>query len=189
VSAGEVTSILLEASRGEIQARDRLFLTVYPQFRALAQRLLSREDRGHTLQPTALVHEAYLKLVDQRQMDWKSRSHFFAVGAMAMRRILVDHARSRSRDKRGGGSSRIPLEEGLLSTEHDADILAVDEALNDLAELDERHAKIVELRFFGGLSEAESAEVLGISERTVRREWRMCRAWLRERLGPAAEVS
>jgi RNA polymerase sigma factor (TIGR02999 family) len=186
VSAGEVTAILLQASSGDSQARDRLFLAVYQQFRTLAQSYLSRESDGHTLQPTALVHEAYLKLVDQRRADWKSRSHFFAVGAMAMRRILVDHARARLRDKRGAGADRIPLEDGLLSTEHDADVIAVDDALQDLAGLDERHAKIVELRFFGGLTEAESAEILGVSERTLRREWRMCRAWLRERLAPAS---
>ncbi len=182
MAAGEVTAMLLQASAGDEQARDRLFLALYQQFRALARNYLRREPAGHTLQPTALVHEVYLKMIDQRQVDWKSRSHFFAVGATAMRRILINHARTSLRDKRGAGAPRIAIEEGLLSAGRDEDVLAMDDALIDLAKLDPRHARIVELRFFGGLTEAECAEILGTSERTIRREWRMCRAWLRRRL-------
>jgi RNA polymerase sigma factor (TIGR02999 family) len=141
------------------------------------------ERKAHTLQPTALVHEAFLKLIDQSQVDWRGRSHFFAVGAQAMRRILVSHAKSRGRIKRGGGRHQVPLDEALtVSLESDDDILALDAALEKLAAVDERQAKIVELRFFGGLSVEETAEALGLSKRTVEREWTSCRAWLRREL-------
>jgi RNA polymerase sigma factor (TIGR02999 family) len=163
------------------QGQGPSFQALYSELRALARRSMAREDSGRTLQPTALVHEAYLKLFEQ-QTDWKSESQFLSVGAIAMRRILVDQARKRRTTKRGGERCRIPLEEGLLSSERDADVLAVDEALSELAELDERHARIVEMRFFGGLTEPQMAEALDISERTLRREWRVCRAWLKQRL-------
>jgi len=161
------------------------FQALYLELRAMARRVMAREDAGRTLQPTALVHEAYLKLYDQ-QTDWKSKSQFLSVGAIAMRRILVDHARKRRASKRGGGQARIPLEDGVLSSERDADVLAVDDAIRELAQLDARHAKIVEMRFFGGLTEPQMAEALGTSERTLRREWRICRAWLKQRLAGGA---
>ena len=157
------------------------FQALYGELRALARRSMARESSDRTLQPTALVHEAFLKLYDQ-QTDWKSDSQFLSIGAITMRRILVDRARQRRATKRGGEQYRIPLEDGLLSSERDVDVLAVDEALVDLAKLDERHARIVEMRFFGGLTEPQMAEALEISERTLRREWRLCRAWLKQRL-------
>jgi RNA polymerase sigma factor (TIGR02999 family) len=150
---------------------------------------MGQERSGHTLQPTALVHEAFLKLIDQSRVDWRDRSHFFAIGAQAMRRILVNHAKSRGRVKRGGGKQKLPLDEALtVSLEDDDEILAVDEALEKLAALDERQAKIVELRFFGGLNVDEVAAVLGVSKRTVEREWAACRAWLRRELSDRAET-
>jgi RNA polymerase sigma-70 factor (ECF subfamily) len=169
---------------GDASAFDQLFALTYQDFRALAHSYLARESQGHTLQPTALVNEAYLKLVDQRRVDWKSRTHFFAVGAMAMRRILVNHAIAMKREKRGGGCAlRVELDEGLISTEHEEDILAVDHALNDLAKLNQRHSQIVELRFFAGLSVVETAEALNVSTSTVEKDWRFCSAWLRTALG------
>jgi RNA polymerase sigma factor (TIGR02999 family) len=156
---------------------------VYDDLRRLAQHYLKREHAGHTLQPTALVHEAFLRLIDQTRVDWRDRSHFFAVGAQAMRRILVNHAKSRGRLKRGGGKQKLSLDEALtVSMDDDEQILALDEALERLAAVDERRAKIVELRFFGGLSVEETAAVLGVSKRTVEREWTACRAWLRREL-------
>jgi RNA polymerase sigma-70 factor, ECF subfamily len=164
-------------------AVERLFPLVYDAFRKLAARYLASERVGHTFSPTALVHEAFLKLVDQDQVDWRGRTHFFAVGAQAMRRILVDHARNKHRIKRGGGRARIQLEDSIaLSPERDEDLLAVDEALAKLARVDPRQAAIVELRFFGGLSVAEVAEALHVSKRTVEGEWTMVRAWLRREL-------
>jgi RNA polymerase sigma factor (TIGR02999 family) len=162
---------------------ERLVPLVYNSLRQQASSYLKREPRGHSLQPTALVHEAFLKLAEQRHVNWQGRSHFFAIGAQAMRRILVDHARRKGRAKRGGGRRRISLEEHfVVSPQRDADLLAVDEALDRLAEVDPRQAKIVELRFFGGLSVQEVAEVLGVSKRTVESDWTMVRAWLRREL-------
>ncbi len=181
---GDVTSLLHEASGRDASAWDRLFVLVYDEFRALARNHFRRQPSNHTLQPTAVVHEAYLKLVDQTRVDWKDRNHFFAVGARAMRQILVDHARAKGTDKRGAGARKIPIEErSVYSLGNEEDVLAVDEALGQLAQLDPRQARIVELHFFGGLTNEETTEVLDISERTVRREWRMCSAWLRSRLG------
>lgn len=160
-----------------------LMQLVYGDFRALAGAYLQREIPGHTLQPTALVNEAFLKLVDQSRVDWQGKTHFFAVGAEIMRRILVDHARSKHRQKRGGGYQRIELHPDLqLSSDRDEDLLAVDEAIDKLAQVDPRQAKIVELRFFGGLNMQEVAEALGTSKRTIEREWTMVRAWLRREL-------
>ena len=156
---------------------------VYDEFRALARSYLQKESASHTLQPTALVNEAYAKLVDQTQVSWQGRTHFFAVGAQAMRRILIDHARSKGRQKRGAGRPRIALDErALISPQRDEDLLAVGEAIDDLAQLDPRQARIVELRFFAGLTVEEVAEVLEMSKRSVEREWTMIRAWLRRRL-------
>jgi len=180
----DVTHVL-EQLRGENRrdAADKLLPLVYDEFRALARHYLAQERMNHTLQPTALVHEAYMKLVDQTRVDWQGKSHFFAVAAQAMRRILVDHARSRQRDKRGGGRARVVLDEAVaLSPQKDEDVLALDEALEKLATLDPRQAKVVELRFFGGMSVEEVAEALGVSKRTVEGDWTFARAWLGKEL-------
>jgi RNA polymerase sigma-70 factor, ECF subfamily len=179
----EVTRLLQEFKAGDRSAVDRLFAAVYRELRNMAGKLFRREPQGNTLQPTALVHEAYVKLVDQTRADWQSRTHFFAVAAQAMRRILVDHARGRGALKRGGKQKRVLLDDNLLpGLEPNADLLAVDEALSKLSEFDPRQGQLVELRFFGGLSVAEAAEVLGISKRSAEREWTVVRAWLRREL-------
>ena len=179
----DVTLVLEQMRKGDKGAADKLLPLVYDEFRALARHYLAQERCNHTLQPTALVHEAYMKLVDQTRVDWQGRSHFFAVAAQAMRRILVDHARSRQRDKRGGGRARVVLYEAVaLSPQKDEDVLALDEALERLAALDARQAKVVELRFFGGLSVEEVAEALGVSKRTVEGDWTFARAWLSREL-------
>ncbi len=171
------------ASGGDRQAADDLMSLLYGEFRRLAADYLKRERPEHSLQPTALVHEAFLRLVNQRNVQWQGRSHFFAVGAQAMRRILVDHARRKNRDKHGGGRHRIALDEQMtISKRHDEDLIAIDDALEELAKIDPRQAKIVELRFFGGLTVAEVAEVLGVSKRTVENDWTIVRAWLRRQL-------
>ena len=179
----QITKMVNDLAGGNRPAAEQLFGLLYDAFRGLAARYLKAERAGHTLSPTALVHEVYLKLVDQSRVNWQGRTHFFAVGAQIMRRILVDHARGKGRVKRGGGRIRIQLDEGLaLSPQRDEDILAVDEALAKLAKVDPRQAAIVELRFFGGLSVAEVAEVLGLSKRTIEGEWTVARAWLRREL-------
>lgn len=179
----DVTQVLEQLRNGDERAADKLLPLVYDEFRALARHYLSQERHNHTLQPTALVHEAYMKLVDQSRVDWHGKSHFFAVAAQAMRRILVDHARSRQRDKRGGGRARVVLDEAVaLSPQKDEDVLALDEALERLAAIDPRQAKVVELRFFGGLSVEEVAQALGVSKRTVEGDWTFARAWLSREL-------
>ena len=166
-------------------AARQLFPVLYGAFHDLARRYLADERPGHTFSPTALVHEAYVKLVNQSRAQWRGRTHFFAVGAQIMRRILVDHARQRQRMKRGGGSIRVELTEQVaLSPQRDEDLLAVDEALDKLARLDPRQAMIVELRFYGGMSVADVASVLGVSKRTIESEWTAVRAWLRRELRP-----
>lgn len=188
-STSEVTQVLRRISKGEREAVEQLVPMIYDEFRALAGSYLRRESPGHTLQPTALVNEAFLKLVDQKNVDWQGRSHFFAVGAQAMRRILVDHARGKSREKRGGDRQKISLNEEItLSPQRDEDLLAVDEALVKLSKIDPRQARIVELRFFGGMTVQEVAEVLGVSKRTVEAEWTMVRAWLRRELTEEASA-
>jgi RNA polymerase sigma-70 factor, ECF subfamily len=168
---------------GDRSVVDRLFSAVYQELRSLAGRFFRREAKGITLQPTALVHEAYLSLVDQSAVNWRGRTHFFALAAQAMRHILVDHARRRGAVKRGGHHARLLLEEDLVpGLEPDNNILAVDEALSKLAKLDPRQAQLVELRFFGGLSVDEAAEALRISKRSAEREWTAVRAWLRREL-------
>jgi RNA polymerase sigma-70 factor (ECF subfamily) len=176
---GEVTRLLLELKRGNKEAEGYLIPLVYNELRRRAAVYLRREARDHSLQPTALVHEAYLRLTDMKEIDWQSRSHFFAVSATLMRRILVDHARARNAHKRGNGWDAVSLNDAILpSPDRAPEVLALDEALNKLAMLDKRQSKIVELRFFAGMSEEEAGTVLGISERTVKRDWRVAKAWL-----------
>jgi RNA polymerase sigma factor (TIGR02999 family) len=166
-----------------IVAPDQGVGDVYDDLRQLAEYVFRNEAPGHTLQPTALVHEAWLRLADQKRANWKSRSHYFSVAANIMRRLLVDHARRRNAAKRGGGFERIELEENLLLTpQQDAHVLAVDDALAKLAKLSPDQAKIVELRFFGGLTSKEIADAMKISERTVDRHWTFARTWLRKEL-------
>jgi len=176
---GEVTRLLVAWSGGDAAALERLIPLVYDELRSLADRQLAGERGGHTLQPTAVVHEAYLKLVDQRQVTWRNRGHFFSVAAQVMRRLLVDHARRRGAQKRGGEETRVTLEDVAAETPAaEAEILAVDQALERLAALDATQAKVVELRYFGGLTLEEIAEVLGASPSTVGRAFRLAKAWL-----------
>lgn len=179
----EATRTLTELVGGDARAADRLMPLVYDELRRIAAHYLNQENHGHTLQPTALVNEAFLKIVDQTRVDWQGRSHFLAVCAQAMRRILVDHARGRQRLKRGGDRKRISLDERLaLSMGNDTDVLDLEEVLEKLAELNERHARIVELRFYAGLDVSSVAEVLGVSKRTVEADWTLVKAWLRKEL-------
>jgi RNA polymerase sigma factor (TIGR02999 family) len=174
-----VTELLIGWSKGDKEALDSLVPLVYDELRRQAARYLRRERVGHTLQTTALIHEAYLRLVDQRNVHWQNRAHFFGIAAQLMRRILVDHARTKKRAKRGGSDVRVSLSEATLKTQgQDLDIVALDEALERLAAIDEQQSKIVELRFFSGLTVEETAEVLSISPATVKRDWSMAKAWL-----------
>jgi RNA polymerase sigma factor (TIGR02999 family) len=176
---GEVTLLLLELKRGNKEAEGRLIPLVYNELRRIAGSYLRREDANHSLQPTTLVHEAYLRLTKINEIDWQGRSHFFAVSATLMRRILVDHARASHARMRGNGWDAISLNDAILpSPERAPEILALDEALSKLATFDERQSKIVELRFFAGMSEEEVGNALGISARTVKRDWRIAKAWL-----------
>jgi len=175
----EVTQLLIDWSNGNGAALEQLTPLVDRELHRLAHHYMRRENAGHTLQTTALVNEAFLKLIDQKHVRWKNRSHFFALSAQLMRRILVDHARGRKYAKRGGGAQRISFDEALvISPERGDDLVALDEALNKLTSIDSRKGKVVELRFFGGLSVDETAEALGISAVTVMREWSMAKAWL-----------
>lgn len=179
----DVAALLEQAAQGHEAASDELMLLVYNRLRLLAKKLLSSESSAHTLQPTALVNEAYLRMVGQREMKWQGKTHFFAIGAKMMRRILVDHARKKLSQKRGGGMHRIELTDDMsVSNRSHEDVLAIEEALEKLAKLDPRHAQIVELRFYGGLTVGEVSEVLGVSRRTVESDWTMMRAWLRREL-------
>jgi RNA polymerase sigma factor (TIGR02999 family) len=179
----DVTGLLLAWRAGDATALDRLFPLVYDELHRIAHRQLGREPAGHTLATTALVHEAYLKLVDQNRAQWNERSQFFAIAARAMRRILVDYARQHLAGKRGGGKERVDLDAEILSLDQRADVLvAVDEALDRLREVDERASRVVECRFFGGYTEEETAGTLGINERTVRRDWVRAKAWLYDAL-------
>lgn len=174
-----VTALLAAWGRGDEAARDRLVPIVYAELRRRAASYLRRERAGHTLQPTALVHEVYMRLVGQQGIPWQNRAQFYGVAAGMMRRILVDHARSRRAGKRGGGAVHVEWEDDLKAPGGgQVDIAAVDDALNDLARLDPRQSQIVELRYFGGLSIEETADVLKISPATVKREWIVARAWL-----------
>ena len=180
----EVTQLLQDWSAGKQEARDELLGLVYEPLRAIAGRHLNRERDGHTLQPTALVHELYLKLVDQRRVAWNDRAHFFAVAAQVMRRILVDHARRRNSEKRGGDFVAVTIGAALdlASSTENFDVVALDEALVRLEKIFPQQARIVELRFYAGLTIDETAAVLGISQATISREWTMARAWLKREL-------
>ena len=179
----EATRLLIDWSNGNREAAAGLMPLVYDELRGLARGYLQRERADHTLQATALVHEAYLRLVDQRTTTWRNRAHFFGVAAQLMRRILVDHARRHRREKRGGALDRVEFDEALApAASKTLDVIALDDALHDLTKLNPQHGRIVELRFFGGLKNDEVAEVLDLSQRTVEREWRMARAWLRREI-------
>jgi RNA polymerase sigma factor (TIGR02999 family) len=179
-----VTQMLLDWGRGDRAALDRLMAVVYEDLRRQAARCLRRERPDHTLQTTALVHEGYMRLVDQRRVEWQDRAHFFAIAARVMRQVLVDHARRRNADKRGGAEDALPLDEALAvgAEEPPVDLVALDEALGRLEALSARQARVVELRYFGGLSVEETAEVLGVSPATVKNDWAASRAWLRRQL-------
>ena len=178
-SSESITQLLTEWRDGDKTALDRLIPLVYEELRRLAHHYLRRERPGYTLQTTALVNEAYLRLVDHKGMRWQNRAHFYAVAAQAMRRILVDHARSRDAAKRGGGANLIGLDEAATAAQMQAaNLLALNEALNQLALIDKRKSRIVELRYFGGMSVEETAEVIGVSPVTVMREWSSAKAWL-----------
>jgi RNA polymerase sigma factor (TIGR02999 family) len=165
------------------ESLDKLMPAVYDELRRQAARYLRREQPGHTLQTTALIHEAYVRLVDQHNVQWQNRAHFFGVAAQMMRRILVDHARTKKRAKRGGSDIRISLNDATVAVKgQDLDVVEVDEALTRLAKIDEQQSRVVELRFFSGLTVEETAEVMGISPATVKREWSMARAWLHREL-------
>jgi RNA polymerase sigma-70 factor (ECF subfamily) len=184
-SPPDITQMLIDWSNGDHEALDRLVPVVYTELRRQAARHLRRERAGHTLQTTDLIHEAYLRLVDQKNVRWQNRAHFFAVAAQSMRRILVDHARRRHRAKRGGSGIVLPLDEGLVmaAEKSDSDVLALDQALTRLAAIDVRQSQIVELRFFGGLSIEETAAVLGVSPTTVKDDSNIAKAWLRREMG------
>jgi RNA polymerase sigma-70 factor, ECF subfamily len=178
LSPKEVTRLLVDWGKGDQAALDELIPLVYDELRRLAGRYMRRESRDHTLQTSALVNEAYLRLVDQKSVEWQNRAHFFGVAAQLMRRILVDHARSRLRAKRGGRAQMVSLAEQAGMSEEVAEVIALDEALKRLAELDPRKSQLVEMKFFGGLTNEEVAEVLKVTTRTVEREWRKAKAWL-----------
>jgi RNA polymerase sigma factor (TIGR02999 family) len=182
-SAG-ITQLLIQWRNGDQEALNELLPQVYSELRRLANYYLRQERPGHTLQPTALIHEVYLRLVDEKEVDWQNRAHFFGIAVVRMRHILVEYARSRQAAKRGGGEYRLSLNEGNEKAEKaDVNLLALDDALQRLEALDPHKVRIVELRYFGGLTIEETAEVLRISPATVKRHWSMARAWLRGEIG------
>jgi RNA polymerase sigma factor (TIGR02999 family) len=187
LSPNEVTRLLVDWGNGDQAALEELIPLVYDELRRMAGRYMRRETQGHTLQTSALVNEAYLKLVDQKSVKWQNRAHFFGVASQLMRRILVDHARSRSRAKRGGKTRMISLAGQAVLSKESSEVIALDEALKQLAEMDPRKSRIVEMKFFGGLTTEEAAEVLNITSRTVEREWRKARAWLNRALITGAD--
>src|SRR5437660_11585491 len=186
----EITQLLSSWSKGDQAALDQLIPLVYPELRKLARRYMGRESPEHTLQTSALINEAYLRLVDQQAAEWQDRAHFFAVAAQVMRHILIDHARSHLYGKRGAGAQHVPLDEAaVVSQERATELVALDDALTSLAEIDERKGKIVELRFFGGLSVEETAEAMKLSPVTVMREWRAAKAWLHREVSGSEQPS
>jgi RNA polymerase sigma-70 factor (ECF subfamily) len=181
----EVTAILQEWSSGDRDAPERLMPFVYDELRRLARLFLSREREGHTLQPTALVNEAFVRLVDQTRVDWQNRAHFYGIASSMMRRVLTDHARARATGKRGGVAIRLSIDDVQVSVEERAaSFVALDEALKTLEKMDERKCRVVEMRFFGGMSDEEIATVLGVTTRTVLRDWKKARLWLYRELSP-----
>jgi RNA polymerase sigma factor (TIGR02999 family) len=185
----EITQLLAEWREGNQEALDELYPLVYDELHRLARRYMSRERKGHTLQTTALINEAYVRLVDQRSVQWANRSHFFAISAQIMRRILIDHARRHAYAKRGGGARQVSLDETATVVDNDlSEFLRLDEALKSLAELDPRRSQVVELKYFGGLNNDEIAGVLKISKNTVIRDWNMARAWLYGELTGSAPI-
>jgi RNA polymerase sigma factor (TIGR02999 family) len=188
-SLPNVTAMLRDWSNGDREAQGQLFQAVYNELHSQAARYLRHEQPGLSLQTTDLIHEAYLRLIDQQHVEWQNRLHFFGIAAQIMRRILVDHARSRQAAKRGGSAIRLPLEEAMVVLPgQDLDFVALDEALNKLAEIDPQQSRVVELRFFSGLSVAETAKVLDVSERTVKRDWNVAKAWLRRELSRGGQA-
>lgn len=186
-SSEQVTQLLVRWRDGDRKALDALMPIVYSELRGMAHRYLQRERSDHTLQSTALVHEAYVRLIGQKLPEWQNRAHFFGVAARLMRQILVEYARGHQAAKRGGNACRVTLEEGsLMAQQADLDVVVLDEALQDLAKLDEQQSRIVELRFFGGLSIDDTSEVLGISPATVSREWSTARIWLHREISRRA---
>ena len=182
-SPNEITQQLIAWSNGDEAALEKLIPAVYQELRRMADYYLRGESAGHSLQPTALVHEAYLRLIDQTKVEWHNRAHFFGVAAQMMRRILIDHAKTKHRVKRGGNAVKVLLDENANFTHGRAsELLALDEALQELAKLDQRKSQIVELRYFGGLTVEETAQVLGISDKTVMRHWSLAKAWLYQEL-------
>jgi len=185
-SEEEVTALLRRWRDGDEAALNKLTPLVYDELHRLAHKYIRRERAGHTLQTTALVNEAYVRLVDQNSVDWQNRAHFFGVAAQVMRHILVDYARQQTAVKRGGGVERFNLDEGLIvSKESAAELVALDEALKALSDLYPRRSKVVELRYFGGLNNKEASEILNVSETTIERDWRFARAWLFREMRPA----
>ncbi|HXI90018.1 MAG TPA: sigma-70 family RNA polymerase sigma factor [Blastocatellia bacterium] len=179
----EVTQLLMAWNDGDQSALERLIPLVHAELHRIARRYMRNERAGHMLQTSALINEAYMRLIDAQQVHWQNRAHFFGIAAQLMRRVLVDFARSRSYKKRGGGAFQVSLDETMVITkERGEDLVALDEALSALSELDERKGRVVEMRFFGGLSEKEIAEALTVSPETVRRDWRLAKSWLRRRL-------
>ena len=179
----QITELLAEWREGNQSALDELYPLVYDELHRLARRYMSRERKGHTLQTTALINEAYVRMVDQKNVNWANRSHFFAISAQIMRRILIDHARRHAYAKRGGGAQQVSLEEvAALVPEQGRELMRLDEALKSLAERDPRRSQVVELRYFGGLNNEEIAGVLHVSENTVTRDWNLARAWLYQQL-------
>lgn len=184
----QVTQLLRRWGNGEQHAVEQLLPLVYGELRGLAKRYLRRERQGHTLETSALVHEAYVRMIGQQKVEWRNRAHFFAISAQMMRRILVDHARAHLYKKRGGGAQKVSLDEALhVGAEPSQALVAVDDALKQLAEQDPDKARLVEMRFFGGLSHPEIAEVLDVSLSTVERQWRVARAWLYSHLEPSKD--
>ena len=177
-SSNDLTQLLVDWGNGNEAALDQLMPLVYSELHRLAGSYMWREGGGHTLKTSALINEAYLRLVDQKSMQWQNRAHFFGVAARLMRQILVDHARSRSRAKRGGGARMVSLVEQSAISKEIEDVIALDDALKNLSEMDPRKSQIVEMKFFGGLTTEEVAEVLNVTTRTVEREWRKAKAWL-----------
>lgn len=184
----EITERLIAWGAGDRAALDQLIPVVYQELRRMAGNYLRQENPGHTLQPTALVHEAWLRLIDQARVDWRNRAQFFGVAAQMMRRILVDHAKAKHREKRGGDAVKLSLDDAInLSRERAADLLALDDALDELTRVDERKSRVVELRYFGGFTVEEIAQILEVSPETVMRDWKLAKAWLYQQIRQEAD--